>query len=89
MVKEARFLGNRWGVEISPMPDASASSQKASEPSVLVTRASGIERRRLEPGQFEPGQFEPGRVVRLNCDTKDMHMFDGESGRRIRKAGRS
>ena len=47
---------------------------------VFVTRASGIERRRLEPGQFEPG-----RVVRLNCDTKDMHMFDGESGRRIRK----
>ena len=84
VVKESRFLGNRWGVEISPMPDASASSQKASEPSVLVTRASGIERRRLEPGQFEPG-----RLVRLNCDTKDMHMFDGESGRRIRKAGRS
>ena len=84
VVKESRFLGNRWGIEISPMPDASASSQKSSEPSVLVTRASGIERRRLEPGQFEPG-----RVVRLNCDTKDMHMFDGESGRRIRKAGRS
>jgi multiple sugar transport system ATP-binding protein len=84
VVKESRFLGNRWGIEISPMPDASGSSQKASEPSVLVTRASGVERRRLEPGQLEPGQ-----VVRLNCDTKDMHLFDGESGRRIRKAGRS
>ena len=84
VVKESRFLGNRWGIEISPMPDALASSRKVSEPSVFVTRASGVDWSRLEPRQLERGQ-----VVRLNCDTKDMHLFDGQSGRRIRKAGRS
>ena len=84
VIKESRFLGNRWGVEISPVPDASAASRKAGEPSVLVTRASGV-----DWGRLEPGQLEPGRVVRLNFDTRDMHLFDGESGSRIRKAGRS
>ena len=80
VVREQRLLGNRWVVELGTLPDVlSPSSDSGGETMTWVRGVAGV----------DWGGLDHGTTVQLSGDAEDMHLFDGESGSRITKAGRS
>jgi multiple sugar transport system ATP-binding protein len=80
VVREQRLLGNRWVVELDALPGVlSSSDDSGGETMTWVQGVAGV----------DWGGLDCGTTVQLSGDAEDMHLFDGESGSRIMKAGRS
>ena len=79
VIRERRLLGSRWVAEIGMSPGVSRSDGGSGETLTLVQDVIGV----------DWGGLDSGGTVQLSCNAEDMHLFDGESGSRITKAGRS